>query len=287
LGNSFVNPLPQYFYLFDSTDQRRDVTIAPYNVAADGVTKVGVKISDMRDGKYRRDWIKPVIAPNSQVQYFGLKWQLLRYADVLLMFAEAENEINGPTAAAYNAVNMVRRRGYGKAITTADALVDLPAGLAQADFFKAIVRERALELGAEGIRKYDLLRWNLLAKGIAEAKTNMANMSKSAGTLAFTYMAAPPAYASNLAVLPQKMYYKLTSTADDANIWSNSLYKAAPAATPTGTASIAWVSTTNGTDITSSSTRYAFGFLSGKSELFPIPQPARDANPKLTQNPGY
>lgn len=287
LGNSFVNPLPQYFYLFDSTDLRRDVTIAPYNVAADGVTKIGVKISDMRDGKYRRDWIKPVIAPNSQVQYFGLKWQLLRYADVLLMFAEAENEINGPTAAAYNAINMVRRRGYGKAITTADALVDLPAGLAKADFFKAIVRERALELGAEGIRKYDLLRWNLLAKGIAEAKTNMANMSKSAGTLAFTYMAAPPAYASNLAVLPQKMYYKLTATADDANIWSNSLYKVAPVATPTGTASIAWVSTTIGTDITSSSTRYAFGFLSGKSELFPIPQPARDANPKLTQNPGY
>src|SRR3954471_19895137 len=40
-GNSSVNPLPTYLYLFDSTDTRRDVTIAPYFVAADGKTKIG------------------------------------------------------------------------------------------------------------------------------------------------------------------------------------------------------------------------------------------------------
>ncbi|MFZ1260465.1 MAG: RagB/SusD family nutrient uptake outer membrane protein, partial [Chitinophagaceae bacterium] len=78
----------------------------------------------------------------------------------MLMFAEAENEISGPTAAAYSAINQVRRRGFGKPINIVDATVDIPAGLSKPDFFKAIVRERALELGGEGIRKYDLIRWN-------------------------------------------------------------------------------------------------------------------------------
>ena len=287
LGNSFVNPLPHYLYLFDSTDTRRDVTIAPYNVAADGVTKIGLKITDMRDGKYRRDWITPAISPTSQVQYFGLKWQMLRYADVLLMYAEAENEVNGPTGPAYNAINMVRRRGFGVSMTAPNAAVDIPAGLGKADFFKHIVRERALELGGEGIRKQDLIRWNLLATGLAEAKTVMAAMSARAGSISFTYMAGPPSYAVNISGLPQRMYFRNTATSDDYTIWFNSYYKPSPASTPPGTTSVNWVSTTIGTDITNSSTRYAFGFSTGKSELFPIPQPARDANPLLTQNPRY
>ncbi len=100
LGNKSINVLPSYFYLFDSTDTRRDVTCAPYNVAANGSTKIAQAITAICDGKYRRDWItNPVISPTSAVQYMGLKWQLIRYSDVLLMFAEAENEINGGPAA--------------------------------------------------------------------------------------------------------------------------------------------------------------------------------------------
>lgn len=287
LGTSLMNPLPQYLYLYDSTDVRRDVTIAPYDVAADGVTKIGQKITNMRDGKYRRDWItNPAISPSDKLQYFGLKWQILRYSDVLLMFAEAENELNGPTAAAYNAVNMVRRRGYGKPVNSPDATVDIPTGLSKDDFFKYIVRERALELGGEGVRKYDMLRWNLLATGINESKTIMANMAARSGTISFSYMAGPPAYAANIPNLPSKMYYKTTTKADDASMWVNSLYKPSPSSTPAGTTSVNWVGSTIASDITSVS-RYAFGFVTGKSELLPIPQPARDANPNLTQNPGY
>jgi hypothetical protein len=72
---------------------------------------------------------------------------------------------------------MVRRRGFGKSINTANATVDLPAGLSKSDFFKAIVRERSLELGGEGVRKYDLLRWNLLATALAQTKTNLTNLA--------------------------------------------------------------------------------------------------------------
>jgi len=273
-GNGSINVLPTYFYAFDSTDTRRDVTCAPYNISNDGITKIGQPIVSINDGKYRRDWISgPAIAPADAIQYFSLKWQILRYSDVLLMYAEAENELNGPTVAAYNAINKVRRRGYGKAIATADATIDLPAGLSKSTFFDALVKERSLELGGEGVRKYDLIRWNLLASKIATAKVELANMANRVG-----------AYAN----LPIAMYYKTTSTADDAAIWSNSLYKTAPTATPTGTTKVVWISTAIATAGTSSPLgRFATGFTTGKSELLPLPQPIIDANPSLKQNPGY
>ena len=157
LGNKSINILPTYFYSFDSMDLRRDVTCAPYTVGSDGVTKAGVSTTAIVDGKYRRDWITPAVSPSDAVQYFGLKWQIIRYADVMLMFAEAENELNGPTGAAYDAINKVRRRGFGVAIDAPSA-ADLTPGLDKAGFFDALVKERSFEFGGEGIRKYDLVR---------------------------------------------------------------------------------------------------------------------------------
>ncbi len=291
LGNKSINVLPNYFYLFDSLDLRRDVTCTPYNVAANGSTKVGQAITAICDGKYRRDWVtNPTILPTNQVQYLGLKWQILRYADVLLMFAETENEINGPTTAAYNAVNMVRRRGYGKPVSIADGVADLPAGLSKAAFFQAIVRERSLELGGEGVRKFDLLRWNLLAAAISESKANMLKMSTLTPMVNPSYMAGFPSYSIS-ATLPIAMYYFSSTTSDNNNIgglWFNSLYKTAPTTTPAGTTKVVWLSTAIATAGTTSSLgRYATNFVTGKSELMPIPQPAVDANINMTQNPGY
>jgi hypothetical protein len=289
LGNSSINILPTYFYLFDSTDLRRDVTVAPYNVAADGVTKIGQPITALNDGKYRRDWVtNPVISTTSAVQYLGLKWQILRYSDVLLMFAEAENEINGVTSARDNAINMVRRRAFGKSLTSSNPAVDLSAGLDKTTFFKALVRERSLELGGEGIRKYDLIRWNLLATAITENKANLAKMAAFTPWTPLSYMASPPDYCLNTPNLPVAMYYKISATADDATIWANSYYKPAPSATPAGTAKVAWITSAIAASGTNSPLgRFATGFVSGKSELLPIPQPARDANFNLSQNPGY
>jgi hypothetical protein len=291
LGNKSINVLPSYLYLFDSTDLRRDVTCAIYNVAANGSTKVGQAITAICDGKYRRDWVtNPVISPTNAVQYLGLKWQILRYSDVLLMFAEAENEINGATSDVYNAVNMVRRRGYGKPINTADVTADLPGGLNKTTMFKAIVRERALELGGEGQRKYDLIRWNLLATALAESKANMVKMSTLAAMDNPTYMAGYPSYSLST-TLPIAMYFFSSTASDDNNIgglWINSLYKTAPVATPAGTTKVTWLSTAIATaGTTSPAGRFATGFTTGKGELLPIPQPARDANFNLSQNPGY
>lgn len=286
LGNNSVNPVPTYLYLFDSTDLRRDVTIAHYYTLLNG-TRTGQPITNLNDGKYRRDWItNPVVSPTSMVQYFSLKWQIIRFADVLLMLAEAENEINGPNAAAYNAINMVRRRGFGKPITTADVTVDVPAGLSKADFFKHVIRERALELGGEGIRKYDLIRWNLLGTAIAETKANMVRMSTSAAIVNPTYMAGYPNY-SLTTTLPVYMYYNTGTLSEDPNIgglWRNSLYKTAPTSTPSGTTRVNWARAEVNT---TSNARFATGYTAGKSELLPLPNASLGANPSLVQNPGY
>jgi hypothetical protein len=84
----------------------------------------------------------------------GINFRVLRFADVLLMYAEAVNEVNGPTADVYAAVNRVRNRPSVK-------VGDLPAGLSKADMFNAIVRERALEFPLEQIRGKDIRRWGI------------------------------------------------------------------------------------------------------------------------------
>ncbi|WP_310560572.1 RagB/SusD family nutrient uptake outer membrane protein [Flavobacterium sp.] len=80
-----------------------------------------------------------------------VQWPYLRLAEIYLTFAEAENEFKGgPTAEAYDAVNIVRNRvGLG----------DLPSGLSQIAFRGAVLKERALEFGFEEVRWYDIIRW--------------------------------------------------------------------------------------------------------------------------------
>ncbi len=94
-------------------------------------------------------------------------WYVLRYADVLLIYAEALNEWKGyPTTEAYAAINKVRRRGWGYPSNTATC--DLPAGMSQDEFRKAIRNERGYELAFEGHRRLDLVRWGIYAQTIKE-----------------------------------------------------------------------------------------------------------------------
>ena len=107
----------------------------------------------------------------------------MRYADVLLLHAEAQNEINdGPTEAAYQAINMVRRRGFGKEdITAACAEADL-SGLDYEQFLKAIQDERAYELCFEGNRKQDLIRWGIYYETIERVVERLDSFSEEYGT---------------------------------------------------------------------------------------------------------
>jgi hypothetical protein len=81
-------------------------------------------------------------------------WVYLRYADVLLMYAEAQNEIAGPDASVYKAINDIRARPSVN-------MPPLPANLSQADMREKIRHERRIELALEGQRYFDLKRWRL------------------------------------------------------------------------------------------------------------------------------
>jgi hypothetical protein len=82
---------------------------------------------------------------------------VIRYADVLLNYAEAENELNGPTASAYKAVNDVRNR--------AD-LDDLPANLTKEQFADSIYRERGWEFVGEGLLYFDEIRTDRIGENV-------------------------------------------------------------------------------------------------------------------------
>ncbi|MEN8117097.1 MAG: RagB/SusD family nutrient uptake outer membrane protein [Bacteroidota bacterium] len=81
---------------------------------------------------------------------------LMRYADVLLMYAEAKNEVSGPDASVYDAINQVRSR-------ESIQMPDIPAGLSKDEMREVIHHERRVEFALEGTRYSDIRRW-----GIAE-----------------------------------------------------------------------------------------------------------------------
>ncbi|OJV16855.1 MAG: RagB/SusD family nutrient uptake outer membrane protein [Dyadobacter sp. 50-39] len=77
-----------------------------------------------------------------------LNWPVIRYADVLLMYAEASNEVGGPSAKAYEAVNAIRTRAELPALT----------GLTKDAFREAVWKERWHELCFENITWFDMAR---------------------------------------------------------------------------------------------------------------------------------
>ncbi|SDM05580.1 RagB/SusD family nutrient uptake outer membrane protein [Kriegella aquimaris] len=151
VGGGWENMLPttDYLAMFEVGDLRKDISYVTElngNILESPRTPGAGPIS----GKYlNADGDPPKSNNGSQNTY------VIRYSDVLLMKAEAENELNGPSGA-YQFINQVRDR----------AGLSPLAALDQASFRQAIRKERATELGFEGHRKFDLLRWGVFVETI-------------------------------------------------------------------------------------------------------------------------
>jgi starch-binding outer membrane protein, SusD/RagB family len=113
----------------------------------------------------------------------GINWPLMRYSDVLLMLAEAENELNGPTELAKECLRKVRSRAFPAEAQEAKVNQYVNALGSKEDFFNAVVDERAWEFGGEGLRKFDLGRWNNYGQKIIETKAALNNIGKAAWEL--------------------------------------------------------------------------------------------------------
>lgn len=190
--------LPSFYLSFDKNDIRRDVTCTSYSIyfldkGADGDTwvDVGTTYSCIMHGKFRIPWCQEPAA----TQQRNLNIPMLRYADVLLMYAEAENYLNKrPTQAAINALQQVRNRaGIGNMTIPTD----------YDGFHDALVQERKWELSGEFLLRTDLVRMGVLARELKATKDDMKALSKREGK-----------YAN----IPE---YRLYRFQPDAQIWGN------------------------------------------------------------------
>lgn len=190
-------PNPIMFYEYDKDDVRRDITCVPYRWVASTLPGKQVRqeptgLGTWYFGKYRYEWLnRRVTSTNDD----GLNWLYMRYSDVILMAAEAINELEGPAAAAPY-LKMIRDRAFPNNAAKVTAFMQTATASKEA-FFNAIVDERALEFTGEMLRKGDLIRWNLLDTKLADAKTKLQQLENREG---------------KYATLPMKIYYK---TGDD------------------------------------------------------------------------
>ncbi|SOD92242.1 RagB/SusD family nutrient uptake outer membrane protein [Spirosoma fluviale] len=134
------NPTTSIFQAFDPKDLRKDISVATGVIGADGKF-VGLSTTGVTS--FSKKYMAPLKANNDS----PANWKVIRYADVLLMLAEAMNE-NGKTTEALTYLNQVRQR----------AGVTAYSGLTKDDFREKVYLERRLELFLEGHRWFDLVR---------------------------------------------------------------------------------------------------------------------------------
>jgi hypothetical protein len=198
-GSNYLSFPITYYHSFDTTDLRLPVTCAIVYWDKDLIQQP-TGTGSIAPGKWNR-LLVPTPLGSASSKGTGINWPLMRYADVLLMLAESENELNGPTAAAQNALKEVRRRAFPLALwgEKVDNYVASVSG-GKDPFFNAIVNERAWEFGGECIRKYDLERWNLFGEKVAETRNTLSQMGEDGVNGTGTY-----------ADLPDYLYYKRDS----------------------------------------------------------------------------
>ncbi len=146
-----VSPLPSFVSLFEDDDLRKEASIFQ-NVVDFGTGKTHLPSNNMPTGYGVKKFLTPENIPYDYSTRSAQDWVMFRYADVLLNFAEAENEITGPTPECYAAINAIRTRA---------GLTNLEPTFSKEEFRDLIRSERRLELAFEGTRYFDLKRWRI------------------------------------------------------------------------------------------------------------------------------
>lgn len=166
-GLGFCLPTQSLLDEFESDDPRRAATIfVPGDIISDEPIP-GSPGDNVNQHPFEASWapetgygcakyVKGIFVGNN-AEKMGQNKRLIRYAEVLLAFAEAAYR-TGHDAEAWDAIMQVRRRAFG---------TDKPSPFN--DLFDAIVHERRVELGLEGKRYFDLVRWGL-------AEQNLGNL---------------------------------------------------------------------------------------------------------------
>ena len=264
-ANAFFIVLPYWGDFYDDNDVRRDVNFVDYVYRWVKKDKAQVKMSVCQEisknmyrypGKWRREWMAPgFVDPN----HTGVNYCPLRYADVVLMAAEAYNEIND-TPKAWELLNDVRARAHATEINSsnyaslmkAPKVYDLPFisdGDEAGKFRTALYWERAFETAYEGQRKFDLIRWGVLGDAFRAAQTYIEGWEEGANLFKDVDKNGKPT----------KLEEGESPAVWDPVVWATQNYVA------------------------------GHNFVDGKHELLPIPLAEIQSNAQLNgeNNPGY
>lgn len=144
------------------------VTIKVAPLSSSGNTGIGQHGDATATGYYQQKWLDPSIDPQSTGWDMGKDWVVIRYAEVLLTYAEAKNELSPLDPSAFDAVNQVRRRVGMPDLQNTDPTKPTYCGT-QDDLRKRIWNEWRVEFALEGgKRQWDIRRWGI-AKDVLNA----------------------------------------------------------------------------------------------------------------------
>lgn len=132
-------------FVYDAESDSYTLTANPIKRGTNSYTMTGYYLKKLIDPSKRGG------TPNRYAPFEGSDQNLivLRYAEILLTYAEARNEYSGPDASVYSALNRVRNRGG----------LENVSGLSQDELRELIRRERHIELCFENKRYFDIMRW--------------------------------------------------------------------------------------------------------------------------------
>lgn len=179
-------------YSYNANDTRRDLTVSNMQIAKseenESITEeqmlenapFGMYVGKWDPRKMSAEWLAQNLTATAK-HTTGINVVKMRYSQVLLFYAEVMNELAGSPDAKYSGdAGMTAREALAevhKRAFDADHKADAEAYITNIPsdkdaFFDAIVDENAWELAGEGVRKFDLIRWNLLVEKILKFKND-------------------------------------------------------------------------------------------------------------------
>lgn len=216
-----------YRYSFDEEDLRRDYVNGLWYYLHNGTPTILTDYT-VYNNKWSKFWTVSPLGKNTSGNT-GINYPYMRYADVLLMFAEAVNElengVSGPNGTqAVEALRQVRARAFANPAKV-DGYIASVSG-SKEDFLKAILNERKWEFAGENMRWKDLVRNNIYNEVLYYSFLRYYAVAENAAGSS-DYIEAVEQYDGKPGYLelnlPYNMYYKIATNPGNVDIYPNTV----------------------------------------------------------------
>ncbi|MEA4885610.1 MAG: RagB/SusD family nutrient uptake outer membrane protein [Bacteroides graminisolvens] len=224
-GNARLNAF--YRYSFDDEDARRDYVNGMWYYLYDGTPSILTDYT-VFNNKWSKFWANSANTLGAgSTGNTGINYPYMRYTDVLLMYAEAVNEledgVSGTNGAkAIEALRQVRARAFTNS-DKIDAYIASASG-SKTDFLKAVLNERKWEFAGENMRWKDLVRNNLYGEVLYYSFLRYYAVAENAAGTS-DYIEAVEQYDGKPGylelTLPYTIYYKITNNPNNTYIYPN------------------------------------------------------------------